>query len=228
MWITLFGLIKSISKLSPIFAVLLTAERHKITDMNTVIETVQSTEIEVSEAAQLVINLAKAAIEKSPTGVSFVSIRNYTNQYGEVSNQTINLGESYEKAKLRDIELLEKLDITKAEYGFKSSVLMLEKARVELIEAFIKPNENRSKGQTEAYTNICKGIRVHNQTGLLYLYGYRINKTVLQSGTYPTKNSKELTIAKDELRKLLKTGKFVNFSLEVGNTLKMAGDTLEL
>ena len=47
--------------------------------MNTV-ETVQSTEIEVSEVATKVINLAKAAIEKSPNGVSFVSIRNYTNQ----------------------------------------------------------------------------------------------------------------------------------------------------
>jgi len=195
--------------------------------MNTV-ETVQTTEIEVSEVATKVINLAKLAIQKSPNGVSFVSIRNYTNQYGEISNQTLNVGASYEKAKLRDIETLEGLDITNAEYGFKSSVLMLEKARVELIEAFIKPNETRSKGQTEAYTNICKGIRVHNQTGLLYLYGYRINKSVLQSGTYPTKNSKELTIAKDELRKLLKTNKFVNFSLQVGNELRMAGDTLEL
>ena len=131
--------------------------------MNTV-ETVQSTEIEVSEVATKVINLAKAAIEKSPNGVSFVSIRNYTNQYGEVSNQTINVGASYENAKKADIETLEKLDITNAENGFKSSVLMLEKARVELIESFIKPNENRSKGQTDAYTNICKGIRVHNTT----------------------------------------------------------------
>lgn len=195
--------------------------------MNTV-ETVKTTEIEVSEVATKVINLAKLAIQKSPNGVSFVSIRNYTNQYGEISNQKINVGASYENAKKSDIETLEKLDITNAENGFKSSVLMLEKARVELIEAFIKPNENRSKGQTEAYTNICKGIRVHNQTGLLYLYGYRINKTVLLSGTYPTKNSRELTIAKDELRKLLKTNKFVNFSLQVGNELRMAGDTLEI
>ena len=187
-------------------------------------------EIEVSEAAQLVINLVKKAIEKSPNGVSFVSIREYKNKQGEVSNQTINIGASYDNAKKADIETLEGLDITDQKHSFKSSVLMLEQARIELIEGFLKPNENISKGQKDAYTHIpnCSGLKVHNTTGLLYLFGNRINKTVLVKGEYKTVNSKALTIAKNELRKLLKTDKFVNFALEVGNTLKMAGDTLEL
>lgn len=196
--------------------------------MNT--ETVETVEIEVSEVAQQVINLVMKAIEKSPNGVSFVSIKEYTNKQGEVSNQTINIGASYENAKKADIATLEALDVTDATHGFKSGVLLLEQARRELIEAFLNPNENISNGQKDAYTHIpnCSGLKVHNEKGLLYLYGNRINKTVLVEGTYKTVNSKPLTIAKNELRKILKTNKFVNFSLEVGNTLKMAGDTLEL
>lgn len=191
-------------------------------------EVVVENEVVVSEIANNVIQLAKKAIEKSPNGVTFVGISNYTNKFGEVSNQTINVGASYENAKEADIETLRGLDVTDSKYQFNSSVIMLEKAKVELIEAFIKPNENRSNGQKDAYTHIAKGIKVHNVTGLLYLYGYRIKKTVITEGVYPKVNSKELTIAKDELRKLLKTSKFVNFSLEINNSLKMAGETLEL
>jgi hypothetical protein len=181
-----------------------------------------------SPAALVVINLLKVATLKSPNGVTFVSIKNYTNKQGEVSNQLINVGASYENAKAADIQTLKDLDITLSKHEFKSSIIDLEKARVELINAFITPNENRSNGQKEAYEHISSGLKVHNQTGLLYIYGYRINKTVLVKGEYKKVNSSALTIAKNELRKLLKTDKFVNFSLEVGNTLKMAGDTLEL
>jgi hypothetical protein len=41
-------------------------------------------------------------------------------------------------------------------------------------------------------------------------------------------NSKPLTLAKDELRKLLQTNKFKNFKIKVGETIKGGGETLEL
>ena len=55
------------------------------------------------------------------------------------------------------------------------------------------------------------------------------SKTVIKEGE-PKKavNSAPLTIAKDELRKLLKTNKYTQFALEMGNTLKLNGETLEL
>lgn len=186
--------------------------------------------LQVTDKAQSVIELLKKAISKSPNGVSFVSIKEYTNKQGEVSNQLINVGASYENAKQADIQLLRELDITLSTHNFKSNILLLEQARNELINSFIQPNENRSLGQKNAYSHIenANGLKVHNESGLLYLFGYRINKTVLVEGEYKTVKSSGLTIAKNELRKLLKTNKFVNFSLEVGNQLKMAGDTLEL
>ncbi len=188
-------------------------------------QTVQ-TPITISNVATNVIGMVKKAIANSPTGVSFFSIKNYTNKFGEVSNQTINVGASYEKMKQKDIETLRNLDITKRTW--KSAMVDIEIARAALIESFISPDKARSDGQKDAYTNITNGIRVHNETGKLYLFGYRLRKTVLVAGEYPTVNSRKETIAKNELRKLLRTEKFVNFGLEVGNELTGSGNTLEL
>jgi len=185
-----------------------------------------NTEVSVSVKAIQVIGMLKNATTKSITGVTFVSIRNYTNSHNEVSNNLINVGASYENAKRKDIELLENLNVF--EHNFKSNPELIEEARVELIKAFLAPNEARSKGQTEAYTNIVPGVKVHNQTGVIYVYGYRQNKTILKEGEYKEVKSKPLTIAKNELRKLLRTGKFTQYALEYGNEIKANGDTLEL
>lgn len=180
----------------------------------------------ITNKALQVLATIKGATDKSITGVSFVSIRNYTNKFGEVSNNLINVGASYEKAKAKDIEFLENLNVN--DYQFKSDLTLIDEARKELIASFIKPSESRSNGQKDAYTNIVAGVKVHNETGILYIYGYRERKEVLKAGEYPTVNSKPLTIAKDELRKLLRTGKFTQYALEIGNEVRANGETLEL
>ena len=186
-----------------------------------------TTQTNLTEKAENAIRILKQAVNKSITGVSFVSIKNYTNQQGETSNYLFNLGINYDKAKQDDIKLLQDLDVTTLKEA-KSSIIDLEKAKVELINAFIKPNENRSNGQQDAYTSIGNGIKVHNESGLLYVWGFQQNKTVLVKGTYKEVKSSDLTIAKNELRKLLKTGKFKQFSVAVGNTIKANGTTLEI
>ena len=55
-------------------------------------------------------------------------------------NNLINVGASYENAKRKDIETLENLNVT--EHSFKSTPDLIEEARVELIKAFLKPDEN--------------------------------------------------------------------------------------
>ncbi len=182
--------------------------------------------MDISPKALAVINLIKKAIETSLTGVSFVSIKNYTNKQNETSNNLINVGINYESAKAKDIEFLENLDLTT--HNFKNPIDLLKEAKEELILAFLAPNENRSTGQQNTYTNILKGVKIHNQTGVLYLYGYREQKTILVKGDYKPIKSAPLTIAKNELRALLRTGKFTQFALEIGNTIKTNGETLEL
>jgi hypothetical protein len=182
--------------------------------------------IVISDKATKVIITLKKAINNSPNGISFVSINNYTNSANEVSNNLLNIGIKYSNQKAKDIEFLKNLNIY--EMNFNSSLIDIEKARIQLIESFIKPSENHSKGQIEAYTHITEGLKVHNETGLLYIFGYRLTKTVISEGEYKEVKSSSLTIAKNELRKLLKTSKYKQFQIEVGNTLKANKETLEL
>lgn len=180
--------------------------------------------IGISTEAARVISIVKNAVSKSPTGVSFFRVTNYTNKNGEVANHKINVGARYDRAKAKDIEFLENLDVTTMTW--KSSMVDILKAKTALIEAFKNPDKARSEGQINAYTHICPSVKVHNETGLIYLYGLRVKKEVIVKGEYKTVNSSALTIAKDELRKLLKTGKFVNFSIAVGNELTGWGNTI--
>ena len=60
-------------------------------------------ETTISTKALQVIKAVKEATSKSITGVSFVSVKNYTNSKGEVSNNLINIGIKYESAKKKDI-----------------------------------------------------------------------------------------------------------------------------
>ena len=180
----------------------------------------------VSQKALKAIKMVREAIAKSPTGVSFLSIKNYCNKYGEISNQLINIGISYKSQVEKDVEFLRNLDVT--EHKWKSAMVDIIKARTTLIESFLKPSEARSNGQKDAYTIISDGIKIHNETGVLYIYGYRVKKEVLQEGSYPVVNSRKDTIAKNELRNLLKTNNFVNFAIEIGNEIKANGETLEL
>jgi hypothetical protein len=173
---------------------------------------------------ELIVNLKKA-VQNSPTKVSFVSIKGYKNKFGEISNNLINVGISYQKAKQKDIEFLTNLDINS--FDSKLDKALLEQARTELIQSFITPEKNRSEGQINAYTPIIDGVKVHNETGVIYIYGYREKKEILTEGTYPVVNSKPLTIAKNELRKKLSTGKFVNFSIEEITTIRANKQTLE-
>jgi len=180
------------------------------------------TTLNKSIEALKVINAISSVLAKSPTGVSFVSIKGYTNSYGEVSNNLVNVGASLENAKKKDIETLQSLDVT----TLNGDSILLETAKVELINSFIKPDENRSQGQIDAYTIVAKGIKVHNQTGEIYVFGLRNSKTVVVEGVYPQVKSRPLTIAKNQLRKELKSNKFTQYKLSSTAVMKMNGEEL--
>ena len=172
-------------------------------------------------AMQVIANITNA-LAKSPTGASFVSIKGYTNSFGEVSNNLVNVGASLTNAKAKDVETLQALDVT----TLGGDTILLEKARVELINSFVSPNENRSNGQIDAYTIVGKGIKVHNESGEIYIFGLRNSKSVLAEGIYPIVNSRPLTIAKNSLKKNLKSSKFTQFKLSATSVIKANGEEL--
>jgi len=157
-------------------------------------------------------------------GVSFVSIE-YTNQDNEIQKSLINVGVSYAKAKEKDIDYLRGLDVSKINDNRVDSTL-LEQAKNELLNALIKPNENRSKGQADAYTHLTNGMKIHNETNALYVYGYVVKKTVLVEGTKKADTRKPLTLAKDIIRKGMKSTQYRNYDLSNFGKITLKGDTL--
>ncbi len=124
-------------------------------------DNIQIIQTEVTDKAKLVITLINKAIETSPTGVSFVSIKNYQNKQGAISNYLFNIGINYDKSKEQDIEFLRKLDVTTLE-GVKSSKIDLLKAKTDLIEAFINHTYKRFKFLSYEYTKEHYDILVDN------------------------------------------------------------------
>jgi hypothetical protein len=158
-------------------------------------------------------------------GCRFVGIKGYTNNNGEVSDILINLGASYVNAKEKDIEYLRTLDVTKMDTTIDAETL--ETARVELLNSLIKPSETRSEAQTDTYLNINQALKIHKESLAIFVYGYCENKRVITEGEYKEVKSRPLTIAKNFIKKNMRTGKFRQYKLDEITMLKVGGLTIE-
>lgn len=159
----------------------------------------------------------------------FISVKNYQNNDGEVSNYVINIGADYGNAKEADsITLKDASNFADVDFGAYKSYS--EEARLALLSANLQLTEEsktRSAAQTNAYTEICPNIRMHNDTGRLMAFGFRISKTVLIPANYGPDTRRALTIAKDKIRDTLKATKFRQYCFDKLVEIRMNGETLE-
>lgn len=155
-------------------------------------------------------------LSKLRPGSTFLTVKGYLNEASEVADYSIVFHMSYENALKKSIEVLEKTKVTGK----------LEKqAKQELIDSF---NRSLAKGASDpeleerdpTYShfkdeagNYVKGVKLHDATNTLHLYGLVVHKKVLMPGHYPEKNKRELTKAKDKLRHLTPVGKFRQFKI---------------
>jgi hypothetical protein len=160
---------------------------------------------------------------KNITGVSFVSVT-YVNQQNEKHQTVFNVGVDYQKAKAKDIEYLSNLDVTTLNSSL--DIELLEAARVELLNSFIAPSKNRSEGINSAYTHVGKGLKIHNESETLFVYGMKISKRVIQEGDKKEDTRRPLTVAKDKIRSLLKSTQYRQFEIGRASQFKIKGDTI--
>lgn len=157
------------------------------------------------------------------TGCSFVSIV-YTNKDGEVQKTLINVGVSYDNAKLKDIEYLKGLDVKTIKSSQNKATL--EEARKALLGALISPSKAHSQGQINAYEYLNNGLKVHKESGKLYVVGMKVKKEVLKQGEYKADTRRPLTVAKDDIRKTMKSTQYRNYDLSEMAKVTIKGDTL--
>ncbi len=146
---------------------------------------------------------------------TFLTLKGYRNDAGEVADFSIAFHIDYQQALRKSIEIVDEMKLTTP----------LEKlARDELIESFSKslvkiaetPIEEIQDGYTRFFDDegkYIKGVKMHNATNTLHLYGLVVHKRVRMPGNYPVVNSRRLTVAKDKMRYLTPVGKFRQFRI---------------
>lgn len=147
---------------------------------------------------------------------TFLTVRGYRNEHSEIADYSVAFHFSYENALKKSIEKLAALDL---------QTDLEKRARKELLDSFNNslargagspeleerdPTYSYFKGDDGQYI---KGVKMHRDTWTLYLYGLVVHKRVLMPGFYPSKNRRELTVAKDKLRYLTPVGKFRSFKM---------------
>jgi hypothetical protein len=164
-------------------------------------------------------------------GVSFVSLKGYSSdksENSEVADILINVGASYENMKKSDLETLQSAiasELANDNFG----VELIQQAIDEKIKSIVSPNENRSKGQTDAHIVLNNGIKYCKETESLLISGTIVRKTIIVEGVYKEVKSKPLTLAKKHLDKVLdlKLAKIRYYKISNLTTAKINGEVIE-
>jgi hypothetical protein len=166
-------------------------------------------------------------------GATFASFTYQTKETGEIAKYNLVLGASTENLYKRDVELLERVTrLLKAIKAQPHTILAAE-------ELLASRNESLTKGigNNDAYTNAdtyyyvagLNGVRVHKETGVLYVSGLLNRKEVLVAGAPRKKvNSAPKTIAKKKIGYMLPSGRYRLFVLPNVTRAAVNGNVLEL
>ncbi len=192
----------------------------------------------------LVENLGLVLVAKTIKGTSFVGINNYENKQGEVSNQTIVAGITYENCLVNDFKTLQEkqneifetlgkeFSAELLETAYKNVYASLEKrlSSEEVKEALRQQNDKTillSDAQKDAYVHITKGIKVNKETNQIHVFGLVVRKKVLKAIEYKQTNSRELTIAQNKIKKFceFKQDKYRSFIFDKAE-VKLQGVTI--
>lgn len=162
---------------------------------------------------------------------TFLSVLGYRSASSEVADYSIIFHMSYENALKKSLAIME---------GFNPSNDLEEKAKASLVTSFSTSLDKISTSSIEdiddAYTRFfdketgdyIKGIKVHTETNVLHLYGLVNYKRVIMPGTFKTSNRQELTVVKDNLRKMCPVSKFRQFIMDPAHVKSISVEKISL
>ena len=156
-------------------------------------------------------------------GARFASVTYTAKESGEVARHTLIFGINLANAYRRDIAILE----AKRPSLSGVSVVACDELLASLRESLtVGIGKNSAYTCADTYVQLAKGIKAHKTTGELYVTGFTVGKTVLVPGVHKRVNSSAKTLAKNALRKGMKSGKFRQFSLPAATEIKANGNVL--
>jgi hypothetical protein len=159
----------------------------------------------------------------STKSARFVSFTHQSKGTGEIARHTIRFGASIEKAYRADLAKLEKLAPSLSGVTLEACNELIASFRESLTKGV---GNNSAFTCADVYASIAKGVKVHKQTGEIYVSGFSRQKKVIQEGAKKSVKSSAKTIAKNKLRESLLSGKFRQFALPATLSARVNGKEL--
>lgn len=172
-------------------------------------------------------------------GAKFVAFT-YTNKFGEVAKRVIQINTIYENALKKDLEIVPNVEYVENDKYDKATFITAQAELLKSIKLSLgiddgsankedkTKHENRSKGQTDAYVKIAPNVKYNIENGQIHIFAKEVRKTVIVEGVYPETKKQKKTMAKDDIKKHLKSSKYRNYIVTEIQSIKLNGDTIEI
>lgn len=168
-------------------------------------------------------------LSKLKSSSTFLTLRGYRNESGEIADYSIIFNMSYKNALQKSIMTLESLTPKDA-----LEALALKDLLDGYKSSLIKSSSN-NEDSDESYTRFfdedgvaIKGIKLHKASGMIHLYGLVVHKRITMPGNYSKRKKRSLTLVKDQLRKLVPLSKFRQFIIDESRVNSISVQNIEL
>lgn len=156
----------------------------------------------------------------------FITVRDYENEYGEVSHFSVGFHADYKTAVAKSLKIVQSYSPSfKDCIGQPFTIWDLEQAKQELILSYEASLGNVNSNYTcrGVYDSvsgrrgvIIPGVKLHLKNDILYLEGLRLAKRVIVAGIYSSIKSQPITLAKNLLRSKTPVDRWGQFKLMPG------------
>ena len=154
-------------------------------------------------------------LSKLRSSATFLTIKGYTSESSEVADYSIIFHMSYKNALEKSINIIDSY-IPNDDLEAQAKLELLVSFNTSLDKLINTPIEELNDGYerfTDSNGDHVKGVKLHQETNTLHLYGLVVHKRVIVPGTYAKRNRKPLTVAKDRLRAMCPVSKFRQFKI---------------
>lgn len=161
---------------------------------------------------------------------TFLSLTDYCNANQEVADYSIVFHVSYETLLNKSIEQLTQYSpVDSIEEEAKVSLLSSYQASLKKIqESSIEETQDGYRHFQDGEGNWIKGVKIHEDSGTLHLYGKVVHKVVKKGSAKKETKSSNLTLAKQRLTMDLPISKWRQFKLSPNQVGKICVENLKL
>ena len=175
----------------------------------------------------------------SAKGSKFVAFT-YTNKFGEEASRLIQINTIYENALKKDLDIIPNVEYVDNDKFDRATFITAQAELMKSIKMSLGINDdtmnktdkdthaNRSNGQKNAYVQVAKNMKFNLEKQQLHIFAKEVRKTILVEGEYPQVNKRPKTMAKDFIRKQMKSSKYRNYVISNLDEIKINGDTIVL